>query len=454
MKDLQKVNSTQLFDYWKELSIGMLIVILTIIISELLPFYFSPIVSLVGAAAAYTMLYNTKSRWEMSCMITTYSLFYCMITFSFLSILLNVLYIWDIIWLPKELTFFSAPYIPTLLFNPVCLVVNIFIYFRRHSLSICRECKVTRGLAGERGRMGDIMSLESKHQLRNLILIFSILTAITTIYYCFFYVNTNVNSRDWYVFVALNLIAFIGDEIYFAARYYNMYLDLKENGEIISEEELSDMTTKTYLRFYVVCGNDIYLNPNVVDPLVETRRVIDTPFVTKRNVNGITVSDVQSIIRRLCGVQDGKLRFFFGRKSADIAKHRILRYFYFLPGNAETYPDLNVDGEWMNFNVVKRIYATHPQAMSRTLLADISRMTTIVLTQKIFDERGVRRNKLKSYRPSYDLLEIQNKDFDFQDDKWIRVAMFNSDMRGFHVRRFFRKLTGKDSDRKWEGDRQ
>ena len=59
-----------------------------------------------------------------------------------------------------------------------------------------------------------------------------------------------------------NIIAFVIDEIYFASRYYNMYLDLKENGEIITEDELGDMTTKTYLRYYVVCGNNIYINPN------------------------------------------------------------------------------------------------------------------------------------------------------------------------------------------------
>lgn len=450
MKDLQKVNSAQLYAYWKELSLGILVVILTILLSEILPFYFSPIVSLVAAAVAYTMLYNAKSRWEVSCMITTYALFYCMIVFSFLSILLNVLYIWGIIDLPKEFTFFNYPYIPTLLFNPVCLVVLTVIYFRRHALSICRECKVTRGLTGERGKMGDIMSQESKVQLLNLIGIFTVLSIITTVYYLFFYIDLNVNARDWYIFIVLDILAFVGDEIYFAARYYNMYLDLKENGEIITEEELSDMTTKTYLRFYVICGNDIYLNPHTADPYIESKRVIDTPFVTKRNVNGITVAEVSGIIKRLCGIQDGKLRFFFGRKAPDMSKHRVLRYFYFLPGSAENYPDMKVDGEWMNFNVVKRIYATHPQSMARIFTTDLSRMTTIVLTQKIFDERGLRRNKLKSYRPTYDLPEIENKDYDFQDDKWVRVAMFNSDTRGYHVKKFFQKLTGKKNKERWE----
>ena len=79
-------------------------------------------------------------------------------------------------------------------------------------------------------------------------------------------------------------------------------------------------------------------------------------------------------------------------------------------------------------------------------------MTTIVLTQKIFNEEGVRRIKTKSYRPTYDLVEIQKKDYDFQDDKWIRISMFNSDTKAFFLRKWFRNLmriNKKNSGDKW-----
>lgn len=137
------------------------------------------------------------------------------------------------------------------------------------------------------------------------------------------------------------------DELYFASRYYNIYLDLKENSEIITEEELSDMTTKTYLRFYLICGNKVFLNTHVADLHNAGRFYIDTPFLTKRNVNGITTAEVHGIIRRLTGIRDGELRFFYGRKSLDIAKHRILRYFYFLDGKPEDYEEMDIDGEWL-----------------------------------------------------------------------------------------------------------
>ena len=74
------------------------------------------------------------------------------------------------------------------------------------------------------------------------------------------------------------------------------------------------------------------------------------------------------------------------------------------------------------------------------MLTDLSRMITVILTQKIFDERGYRRIKVKSYQPSFDLVELREKNYDFQDDKWIRISLFNSDMRGFHFRRWLDRI--------------
>lgn len=436
MKDLGKVNSRQLFSFWKNLSVGMLVMMGTLFLSWLFPFYFSPIISLIAAAYLYTMLYENKLRHSASCMIVPYAMFYCMVSYAFLAIILNVLGIWDIVRIPKELSFFNDPYIAALLLNPVCFVTLVVFYFRRNRLAICIDCKLTKGLLIERGKLGEILNVETHLQLVNLIWLFAILSAIDwTYYFVWYYHNAVVNGRDWYVFLWLNIIVFIIDELYYASRYYNIYLDLKENGEIITESDLSDMTTKTYLRFYVICGNSIFINPHVADPYHAKSYVADTPFVTKRNVNGITTGEVHGIIQRLTGVRDGELRFFFGRKSPDLSKHRILRYFYFV-GDENGCPEMDIDGEWVNFENIKRVYNESPQQLSLTMLTDISRMVTIILTQKIFDERGYRRLKITSYQPTFNLEDVREGNYDFQDDKWLRVAMYNSDTRGFHFKRW------------------
>jgi len=439
MQDLNKVNATSLFQFWKNFSIGLMVMVVTLLLSRILPFYFSPIIGLLAAALLYTMLYNNRLSIMSTCMEIPYAIFYCVTAYSFVSIMLNVIDIWSFISVPKEISFFNYPYIPALILDPVCFFTLLVFYMRRNHLSICIDCKVSKGLSVERGRFGEILSVESKLQLINMIWLFGFLSVLVWVYFLVYYIDVSVNGRDWYVFLWINVIAIILDEIYFAARYYNIYLDLKDRGEIITEEELSDMTTKTYIRYYVVCGNNLFLSNSVADPQVEGRFVIDSPFFTKRNVNGMTTAEVLGIIQRLSGHSNGKLRFFFGRKM-EPSNHRVLRYFYFLDGDVADYQDMNVDGEWVNFDEVKIVYNQRPHLMARPLLIDLSRLITIVLTQKLFDSRGHRKLKLKSYQPQVSLTEVREKDYDFQDDKWIRISMYNSDTCWFQWRKIWNKV--------------
>ncbi len=449
MKDLDKINSSRLFSFWKNLSLGLLIVLVSMFIAQVLPYYFSPIITLIGAAVLYTMLYNGRIESNPSCMLVVYALFYSMITYAFITIVINILYIWGIFSLPKELTFFSPPYIPSLMYNPICCLVIGFMLIRGNSMNFCNDCKFKNGLSIDRGRFGQLLHKENKVQLFNLFCLFLVMSVIVWVYYFTYYdKSADVNSRDKYIMLWLNLLCIVIDELYFALRYYSIYLDLKEEGNIITEQELSDMTTKTYLRFYVICANSIYVNTKIMDPRMPYREIIDTPFVTKRNVNGITTAEVNGIISSMIRIP-GHLRFFFGRKNPDLEKHSLLRYFYFLDGTPEDYPEVRLAGEWMDFNRIKNIYNSSPTLMSSTFLGDMSRMATIVLTQKIFDDRGFRKIKVKSYQPTFTLEEIRQNDYDFQDDKWIRVSMFNSDTKGFHMRRLMRKFSKQKQETPW-----
>lgn len=451
MRELERVSRTQLMAYWKSFAVSMLILVGIMILSKVLPTYFSPVIGLIGAAMLYTMLYNNRLRKDTTCMITPYAIFYCVIEYSFVSIILNVLDIWDIAHIPKELSFFNEPYFIVLLIDPICFLVMLVFVFRRKRLAICVNCKLEKGISLERGRLGEILDRESRVQMYNLLWMFAFLSVLTWVYYFnVYYTSTAANNRDVFILVWGNVIAFALDGIYFASRYYNIYLDLQESGDIISEDELMDMTTRTYIRFYVICGNHIYVDTNVADTSGSGKLLMDTPFVTKRNVSGILPDEVRGIIRQLTGQDDGELRFIFGRKNPEVGNSRMLRYFYFLNCPEDNLPVLKLRGEWMDFSMLKVLYNTVPGNISKSMLGDISRITTIVLTQKIFDDRGIRKMKIKSYKPTYDLLELREKRYDFQDDKWLKISMYNSDSRGFYVKRWWRKLWGLRENREWE----
>ncbi|MDE6095491.1 MAG: hypothetical protein K2G52_04820 [Muribaculaceae bacterium] len=451
MEDLGKVNSIQLYNLWKNLTVGMTTVIAMMTFSKLLPFYLSPVVSIICAAFLYVYIYNSKESRESSCMIVPYALMYCLLAYSFVTIGLNVVYAWGITTVPDELVFFTNPFIPSLILNPVAVVVMVIIMARRRRLHLCMDCRMRNGDSHERGVLGDIFESESQFQLKNLAIVFFVLSCVIWAYYITFYINININARDWYIFTWLTIIFFLLDELYFVARYYNLYLDMKENNEIITPDQLNDMTAKTYLRFYVICGNYVYVDPHSIEPKAVYKEVIDTPFVTKRTMNGIPADEVRRIIVKMTGYDNGELRFFFGRKSNDLSKHSLLRYFYFLDGDISDYQDMNVDGEWMDYEKIKYLYMHNPGKLAEISVADTSRLATIMVTEKTFDEQGFRKSRIRNYTPSFNLIDVRKSNLDFQDDKWIEVSLFNSDTPLFRIKRWWRKFRGNSKkDNSWQ----
>jgi hypothetical protein len=439
MEDLRKISGLQLYNLWKNLSIGLFMIVFTMSMSKLLPSIFAPIAAVICSIVLYTMIYKNPRTDSDICSLTLYCFFVSLIVYAFVTIAMNIFVAWHWVSLPDEFVIFTNPFIPSLLMMPICFVVIGFIYFRRHSLSLCADCKLQYGTSLEKGKSGYMLNRESYFQLKNLIGLSLSLSILIWTYYLLFYVKINQNSRDWYVFTWLVIIFIILDEIYFIYRYYNIYIELKLNNEIISPNELQNACAKTYLRYYVICDNYIYVNRNVPDLDNRSRDVIDTPFFTKRSTRGLPTTDVQTIIEKMTGVKNGELKFFYGRKSIDFYNHSILRYFYFLDGKPSDYPNLNETGEWINYEDIKKMYCECPTKLARISVVDTNRLATIIITEKTYDEEGYRKSKIRNYAPTFNLHDVRNSNLDFQDDKWIKISMYNSDLRSFRFRKWLQK---------------
>lgn len=443
MEDLRKINSMQLYYLWRNLAISLLCIGLVMCGSHMVPYYMAPVVSLLLSAMLYTMLWNNSVTGERGCMVVVETVLYTLICYTFLSVLLVVIEILGLYRFPNEMIFFNDPYLPSLLLLPTGLAVTLFALFFRNSMPSYKRFRMIYGNARECGYFGFISNKEMDIQLRNLALVFAVLTAVVWTYYLNSYVNINRNGRDWYIFVWIVVIMVILDEIFFMIRYYNLYLDLQEHNEIITPEELRDITARTYLRFYVICGEYIFVNRHSFDRLNQVNDVYDTPFITKRTVNGVPTTEVRNIVEKMTGKKDGELRFFFGRHLAGVDKHSLLRYFYFLDGDIKDHAEMGAEGEWIHFDEIKKIYSETPTKMASNALNDLSRLSTIILTERTFDEDGYRKNKIKSYKGSFTLVDVRKCKLDLQDDKWIRIANFNSDTRFFKLKKFLRESAGK-----------
>lgn len=378
-------------------------------------------------------------------MLIVETMLYSLLCYTFVSILLVVIQVLGLYEFPKEIIFFNDPFLPSLILLPISFLVALYALLFKRSMPTYKHFRSLYGGVKERGYFGLMYERETNIQLKNIICLFAVLTGIVWFYYLNEYVDINQNGRDWYVFLWIVVISVILDEVYFMMRYFNLYLDLQEHNEIITPEELRDVTAHTYLRFYVVCGEYVYIDRDAFDRLNQKPGVFDTPFITKRTVNGIPTSEVKNIVERMTGKPGGELKFFFGRHLAGVDKHSLLRYFYFLDGDISQYDQLGEKGEWVHFDDIKRIYNNHPSKIATNALHDLSRLSTIILTEKTYDEDGIRKNKIKSYKSSLTLADVRNCKLDLQDDKWLHIAEFNSDTRFFKLKKFLRGAIGKKS---------
>ncbi len=435
----------QLYYLWRNLAISLLCVGVVMGGAHILPYYMAPALSLFLCGMLYTLIWNNNISDNKGCMIVVETMLYSLLGYTFISILFVVIQVLDLYHFPNEIIFFNDPYLPSLILLPTTFVMALYALLFKKSMPTYKQFRSQYGVAKERGYFGLITNKETDFQLKNMVVLFAILTCIIWYYYINVYVSINQNGRDWYVFLWIVVICVILDEIYFMMRYYNLYLDLQEHNEIITPEELRDVTAHTYLRFYVICGEYVYLDKNAFDRLNQKKGVLDTPFITKRTVNGIPTTEVKNIVERMTGKQGGELKFFFGRHLAGVDKHSLLRYFYFLDGDISDYQDMGEKGEWVHFDEIKKVYNTDPLGMSTNALNDLSRLSTIILTERAFDEEGYRKNKIKSYKGNLTLADVRKCKLDLQDDKWLHIANFNSDTKFFKLKKFLREASGKKS---------
>lgn len=437
MDTLNKVAFRQIYNLWRNVVLSFVFIIAIIILCKYLPVYLSPIISFIFASILYSIIKYIEKRDDDSCPIILYSTFISLLLYSIILICLNLIYVINGFSLINEILFFDRPFKPILIYAPIALIVNIFFYIRKTKLSICIRCKLNNGDSFERGIWGATQKAESYIQLRNLILIYAIISLTIFIYYNVLYVDININNRDSFIFVWLTIIVLIIDIFYFLIRYYNLYLDLKESNHILLPEEINNKNELLFLRYYLICGNYIYLSSNNYKNLNQGK--LDTPFFIKSNSPKITLEESTNIIKDLSGIENGEIRFFYGRKSQRPRRNKMFRYFYFLNGDQNDYKIIK-DGKWFNYDEIKEIYSSEPDKLSNILIADTTRIARILITEKVYDSHGNRKIALDNYIPTYDLYDLYNSDIDFQDDKWIRISLFNSDSKFYKIRKLIRQI--------------
>lgn len=444
MKELFKINILQLYLFWKNLSIAMILLMALLTISTFMAPILSLGASLLVVLIIYSRIYTNKTSHHPTYMLVGYGLMLSVLIYIFICLALVLIHMWTPLVFSDEFLLLNRPFLPILLLAPVCFVTLTYCYVYRRRLH--RRLDRMFGVDSDyflKGKLGAILTLESARQMRILILVFGLLSVINWVYYVwFFYKDAVTNGKDIYIFFWLNIVVMTIFLIYLLIHSYELNQELKDSGKLITPEEVNRIGDKSYIRYYVICGDRIYLSPDVPSGEYAGQTVVDTPVVYQRN--GMIMSDQELIkeAEKLTGIH-GELKFFCAFSTPGINNHVVIRYFYFLDGKPEDYPVLDVPGQWYTFAELQKIRRNRPHGLSSFLIADAMRMLTILNTEKNYDEQGNRRFKIKSYVASLSLDDIRKSDIDFQSDKWIDISQFNADMPFFKLRRFFRNLRWK-----------
>lgn len=442
MDEVRESSSMQFYYLWRNFAIGLLCVVVTIVATHMLPFFMAPAVSLFICAVLYTIILNNDSDEHPMCMVMMQTVYYCILSYTFVAIVLVVMELCDVVIIPVELSFFTDPYLPALILMPVSFLVSLLACIFKKSMPACRRCRVANGGLKERGSFGIVSLRETNLQLRNMVWLFAVLTVIVWWYFLFSYIDVNQNARDWYVFVWVVVLLVILDEVYFMIRYFNLFVDLEEHDEIVSQQQLNELSAYTYLRFYVICGEYVFLNPNTQDRVNGVNGVYETPFVIKKSADEVGDDYVATVAEELIGIPGGESRLFYGSLINGEGKYSMMRFLYFLDGDKSLYPKLSAAGEWVSFSLLKNLYSTEPMKLSVNTMADILRLYTIIITEKTYDDNGMRKIPIRSFSHDITHADLRNSEIDMKDDKWIRIAEFNSDSRFFKLKRFLRKVSG------------
>lgn len=315
------------------------------------------------------------------------------------------------------------PYICCLIIFPLAAIISVIYLMRGRNTRQCRICAAQFGLYKADGHVARLFFHESHYQLRLLLGLSLVLTAVETFYYFNYYIDVNYNSPDRFFFIWMPLAIYGLSLVFTAVRYMSM-------GDTLAESTASRPLTslRTIIRFLVFSGDRLLLSPNA-------NGLYDTPFSVK--VNRIETDDKQVAdkqFEQLTGIQDFTSRYLYSDSGFNTGSN-IFHYAMFLPEN--DVDSSSLPGEWLAIDAIDRKLKAHQLAPS--FVGEINRIYRVTMAWKTYDRNGRRLYPIKNYRPTFRLRDLCKVKADYNDLNWLNIATNNEDRPFFRLRKLWRK---------------
>ena len=94
-------------------------------------------------------------------------------------------------------------------------------------------------------------------------------------------------------------------------------------------------------------------------------------------------------------------------------------------------------GQWID---MEQYHILSNCGMITTALSlEIGKIYTIAMTWKTYDEKGLRKYKIKYYQPTFRLSDMPNWDVDYNDPIWLFISKVNQDKPFYRIRSLWHK---------------
>ena len=328
----------------------------------------------------------------------------------------------------------SVPFIPILILAPVTFIVTLYNLLKGYTSNICRDCYARHGSIAERGFLGKLFSQEGVFLSQMLLMLSFSLTVLCWGYYLIFYINTNINDIDRFMFVWLQFVVYIVNIIYLGIKYYSLWLYYQQD----IEGQSLRYNSSSLVRFIIISGDYIFLKtPDIKsDNITSDESLIDTParlfLQYKKN---IVDNDAIEYFRALSGIANAEIKFLYKNTNFN-TECNIFHYAYYVE-DKETIEKSRLDGEWYNLPQIKTL--VHKNKLSHLFISELKRIYTIAMTWKTFDRTGRRLYNIKNYKPTFRLRDLKDWDVDYNDIAWLFVSANNQDCPFFKTRKLWNK---------------
>lgn len=273
----------------------------------------------------------------------------------------------------------------------------------------------------ERSFLGQYTFFNDIRVIKNILRASSLLLFLLWGYYLLIFQNWNINSQDSIIFITVPLVVFILGVIDtgLAANYKHNNIKSALEGDNKNNKSLHKVDNLC-VRAMLVCGNKIYLN--IFDKHFDQGLHIDISTKDKKyNVKNIDLSDV-------FGINKIAHKFPLYNNEDIILVSKVKRYVIFVDSPDMVKPREGC--EWVDVDDIP-----YCGTMTEHFKFEWLRVLTFLSVHAVYNADGRLKDKNKKYFEEIRLMDIVDKNIDFNDVEIMKLSIFNCNRSFYRFKR-------------------